>query len=51
MEDNEKRHPIQVVARRTGMTADRLRAWEKRYGVVEPGRSDGGRRLYSDEDI
>lgn len=37
--------------RRTGLTADVLRAWEKRYGVVEPGRSEGGRRLYSDEDI
>jgi len=47
----EKRHPIQVVARRTGLTADLLRAWEKRYGVVEPGRSEGGRRLYSDDDI
>ncbi|MDT8436913.1 MAG: MerR family transcriptional regulator [Gemmatimonadota bacterium] len=46
-----KRHPIQVVARRTGLTADVLRAWEKRYGVVEPSRSDGGRRLYSDEDV
>jgi DNA-binding transcriptional MerR regulator/methylmalonyl-CoA mutase cobalamin-binding subunit len=46
-----KRHPIQVVVRRTGLTADVLRAWEKRYGVVEPGRSRGGRRLYSDEDI
>ncbi len=46
-----KRHPIQVVVRRTGLTADVLRAWEKRYGVVEPGRSEGGRRLYSDEDI
>ena len=46
-----KRHPIQVVARRTGLTADVLRAWEKRYGVVEPGRSEGGRRLYSDVDI
>ena len=51
MEGTDKRHPIQVVSRRTGMTADRLRAWEKRYGVVEPARSDGGRRLYSDEDI
>jgi DNA-binding transcriptional MerR regulator/methylmalonyl-CoA mutase cobalamin-binding subunit len=46
-----KRHPIQVVVRRTGLTADVLRAWEKRYRVVEPGRSEGGRRLYSDEDI
>ncbi len=47
----EKRHPIQVAARRTGLTTDLLRAWERRYGVVEPGRSEGGRRLYSDDDI
>ncbi len=50
-DSDRKRHPIQVVARRTGLTADVLRAWEKRYGVVEPGRSEGGRRLYSDDDI
>jgi DNA-binding transcriptional MerR regulator len=48
---NEKRHPIQVVARRTGLSADVLRAWEKRYGILKPARSDGGRRLYSDDDI
>ena len=47
----EKRHPIQVVARRTGLTADVLRAWEKRYGVLKPARSDSGRRLYSDDDV
>jgi DNA-binding transcriptional MerR regulator/methylmalonyl-CoA mutase cobalamin-binding subunit len=47
----EKRHPIQVVARRTGLSTDVLRAWEKRYGVVSPARSEGGRRLYSDEDV
>ncbi len=46
-----KRHPIQVVARRTGLTADVLRVWEKRYGVVEPNRSPGGHRLYSDADV
>lgn len=45
------RHPIRVVARRTGLTPATLRAWERRYGVVEPGRSDGGQRLYSDQDI
>jgi len=28
-----------------------LRAWEKRYGVLRPARSEGGRRLYSDDDI
>ena len=50
-DNSTKRHPIQVVARRTGLTVDVLRAWEKRYSVVEPGRSEGGRRLYSDDDI
>ncbi len=50
-DSSRKRHPIQVVARRTGLSADVLRAWEKRYSVVEPGRSEGGRRLYSDDDI
>jgi DNA-binding transcriptional MerR regulator/methylmalonyl-CoA mutase cobalamin-binding subunit len=51
LETGDKRHPIQVVARRTGLTLDLLRAWEKRYGVVEPARSEGGRRLYSDDDV
>lgn len=44
-------HPIQVVARRTGLSADVIRAWERRYGVVEPVRSGSGRRLYSDAHI
>ena len=47
----EPRHPIQVVARRTGLSADVLRAWERRFGVVEPGRSATGRRRYSDADV
>lgn len=47
----EKRHPIQVVSRRTGLSSDVLRVWEKRYDVVSPGRSGGGHRLYSDEDV
>jgi len=44
-------HPIQVVTRRTGVSADVLRVWEKRYAVVTPIRSASGRRLYSDADI
>src|SRR3954468_352843 len=44
-------HPIQVVTRRTGVSADVLRVWEKRYAVVTPVRSASGRRLYSDADI
>jgi DNA-binding transcriptional MerR regulator/methylmalonyl-CoA mutase cobalamin-binding subunit len=37
--------------RRTGLTADVLRAWEKRYRAVSPHRSEGGQRLYSDDDV
>jgi DNA-binding transcriptional MerR regulator/methylmalonyl-CoA mutase cobalamin-binding subunit len=48
---HEPRHPIRVVARRTGLSLDVLRVWERRYGVVEPSRSEGGQRLYSDADI
>ncbi len=45
------RHPIGVVARRTGLKPDLIRAWERRYGAVAPGRSDTRRRFYSDADI
>ncbi len=45
------RHPISVVAQRTGLTPDLLRVWERRYGVVSPGRGGGGQRVYSDADI
>lgn len=44
-------HPIQVVARRTGLSADVIRAWERRYEAVLPQRSPTSRRLYSDEDV
>lgn len=45
------RHPIRVVAARTGIPQDLLRAWEKRYSAVVPERGPTGRRLYSDLDI
>jgi methanogenic corrinoid protein MtbC1 len=45
------RHPIGVVCRRTGLKPDLVRAWEKRYGAVAPGRGQTARRLYSDADI
>jgi DNA-binding transcriptional MerR regulator/methylmalonyl-CoA mutase cobalamin-binding subunit len=47
----ETLHPIQVVARRTGLSADVIRAWERRYEAVLPKRSATSRRLYSNEDI
>lgn len=45
------RHPIRVVATRTGLNPAILRMWERRYRVVEPPRSEGGQRLYSDADV
>ncbi len=44
-------HPIQVVARRTGLTPDVIRAWERRYQAVTPQRAANSRRLYSDLDV
>ncbi len=45
------RHRVRVVVNRTGLTAHVLRAWERRYGVVTPTRTEAGQRLYSDADI
>lgn len=42
---------IGEVARRTGVTVPTLRAWERRYGLLDPARTDGGHRLYSDDDV
>ena len=44
-------HPIRVVAARTGLTTHAIRAWENRYGAVDPDRSERGHRLYSDADV
>lgn len=44
-------HPIAVVAQRTGLSRDVLRVWERRYGAVDPARTAGRQRLYSDEDV
>ena len=45
------RHPVRVTALRTGLTPHVLRAWERRYHIVHPSRSEGGQRLYSDLDV
>lgn len=42
---------IGAVARLTGVAADTLRVWERRYGAVSPQRSARGGRLYSPDDV
>ncbi len=49
--DERKEHPIGVVCRRTGLSPHVIRIWERRYGAVQPERTDTNRRLYSEKDI
>ena len=41
---------IGELSKRSGVSPELLRAWERRYGLLEPARTDGGLRLYSAED-
>lgn len=43
--------PIGEVARRTGVAVATLRAWERRYGLLDPHRTDGGHRRYGSADL
>ncbi len=49
--DEEPLYRIGTVSRLTGIPAVTLRMWERRYGVVEPRRTDGRNRLYSRDEI
>src|SRR3712207_4513813 len=42
---------IGELARRTGLSADVIRAWERRYDLLRPSRTDGNFRLYSANDL
>ncbi len=44
-------YSIRVASRLTGIPADTLRMWERRYGFPRPERTGGGSRTYTDEDI
>ncbi|MGB3712866.1 MAG: MerR family transcriptional regulator, partial [Candidatus Promineifilaceae bacterium] len=42
---------LKAVLKQTGLKADTLRAWERRYGLPKPERTPGRHRLYSRRDI
>jgi methanogenic corrinoid protein MtbC1 len=44
-------YTIKGAALRSGVAVSTIRAWERRYGVVEPARTDGGYRLYDEDSI
>ncbi|MFI8479927.1 MerR family transcriptional regulator [Pseudomonas sp. NPDC078700] len=47
----EELFPIREVSRLTGVNSVTLRAWERRYGLIQPTRTESGHRLYSQADI
>ena len=49
--EQEQLFPIREVARLTGVNPITLRAWERRYGLIVPIRTESGHRLYSMSDI
>jgi len=49
--DNGEGMSIGSLAARTGVPVDTLRAWERRYGVLSPWRTDGGQRRYGAADV
>ncbi len=47
----EELFPIREVSRLTGVNPVTLRAWERRYGLIQPTRTESGHRLYSMADV
>ncbi len=46
-----KHYSIQTVSEMTKISTHCIRAWEKRYNVVSPKRTETGRRVYSENEI
>lgn len=49
--EREELFPIREVSRLTGVNPVTLRAWERRYGLIQPTRTESGHRLYSMSEI
>ena len=48
---NEQNYRIGLTTQITGIRPETLRAWERRYSVVKPIRTEAGDRLYTQADI
>ena len=52
MADNDGAlYSIRAVSQATGLTVETLRAWERRYGIIEPKRDPSGHRIYTACDV
>ncbi len=48
---SEGPYKMGTIARLSGFSPELLRAWERRYGLLDPSRGSGGQRLYGDDDL
>jgi DNA-binding transcriptional MerR regulator len=46
-----KTYSIKDIERLSGIKAHTLRIWEKRYGIIEPQRTEANRRCYSNDEL
>ncbi|TMW73626.1 MerR family transcriptional regulator [Alteribacter natronophilus] len=51
MNRKEGKYNIKAVSKLLGIQAGTLRAWERRYEIIEPVRNQAGHRLYTDEHV
>jgi len=51
MPSNKHIYNLKAVVRETGIKADTIRAWERRFNLPKPERTKGGHRRYSRSDI
>ncbi len=51
MASKEGKYNIKAISTMLGIQAGTLRAWERRYQIIEPVRNKAGHRLYSDEHV
>jgi DNA-binding transcriptional MerR regulator len=49
--EGDKLLRIGELSRRVGVPVESLRAWERRYGLLAPSRTQGGFRLYGEADV
>ncbi|HEY4222760.1 MAG TPA: MerR family transcriptional regulator, partial [Myxococcota bacterium] len=51
MESQIKPYAVGAAAKRAGVPLETFRMWERRYALLDPERTFGGHRLYSDHDV
>ncbi|OIJ14845.1 MerR family transcriptional regulator [Anaerobacillus alkalilacustris] len=51
MAEDQGKYNIKAISNLLGIQPGTLRAWERRYNIIEPIRNNSGHRLYSDEHV